>query len=536
MEAEIPASHVKLFQRALTLLHKVGELVTLETSQERLVLRALSRTESAYAQIGFAPTFFTRYAHSTTAPEPDTRRSSTLSSSFDEDEGARQGRRAWGGAPTARSPSPTSSQPPSSALPRYHTVQINSRMLLVPFRGSMSAAKRITLRLCPADELGYGEIEGQGGVGRRVVDPQPTRKRKKGGDTRVELDKDLCLMVQLHLEDHAVVRTFRLPTLEQANVLQPNFSRQSCPTQIGAKASKFSIWLQNFPESAPTPLPSPSLRHPFLPLLPMTVADVAVLLSSLVCSVEELSLTCGRPTVRFRSFLDWATVNSAESLDAQVTAALAGAVPTKTKAKALKIRSFVQTESVVSSDDFSLYNLSDSCAEQAMVFTLPEVRHFAQLCEESDEELYVFAVAPGQPVLLTNTRTPLLTSQQRATRQARQAEREQPQMVEGGTEEYVAPTLAPSPTSIAESQYSFNTAVAEEQRHRTWSGELILATLAPEAALLPSQESQSQPTRQEQVRGAERRPSPSPPPAPHATRQADGAGRASPALSPSFDV
>ena len=268
-----------------------------------------------------------------------------------------------------------------------------------------------------------------------------------------------------------------------------------------------------------------------------------------MCRVEELSLTCGRPTVRFRSFLDWAAQNDSVSLDAQVTAALAGTTPTRHSAKAVRIRAFVQTESVVSSDDFALYELSDACAEQAMVFTLPEVRLFASMCEESDEELFLFAIAPGQPLLLTNTRTPLLTAQQRQTKQARQAEREQQQQQQpqgaggdggGGTEEFVASTLAPSPMSVGESQYSFNTAVAEEQRQRTWSGELILATLAPEVAMMPSQDSsQSQPARQPQARTAERRPSPSPSPAPPTTvptGAADGGGRTSPALSPSFEV
>ena len=247
MEAEIPASNLKLFQRALTFLHKVGQrVITLETSHERLTLRALSAAESAYAQIAFAPAFFTRYSHSATAAQVDAEPRRSSSPSFDDDDGGRQGGRGW--APMARSPSPTSSLP-SAALPRYYTVQIHSRMLLVPFRGSMSAVKRVTLRLCPADELGYGEMEGKGGGG-VMLDALPARRRRKGADVHVELNKDLCLMVQLHLEEHAVVRTYRLPTLEQPHVLQPNFSRQACSTHIGAKASKFLIWLQNFPESA----------------------------------------------------------------------------------------------------------------------------------------------------------------------------------------------------------------------------------------------------------------------------------------------
>ena len=506
MEAEIPASNLKQFVRVLHMLHKIGEFVTVETSAESLVLRALSRAESAYARVGFSTSFFTAFRH-TADDAPQQQHAAfdwrgALSPSMDAADDAEERparRRGHGGVGLhARSPSPTASTAGSTAapsLPRFHTVQVNSRMLLVPFRTALSSVKRVTLRLCPSDAQGFSDMEDAA-----VLTAAETRKRRRTGST----EKELCLMLQLHVDEARVVRTFRLPTLEQANVLQPNFSRQSCPTLIGAKAQRFLTWLQSFPD------------------------------------VEELSLTCSPSTVRFRSFLDWAAIHDAQGLDQQVSAALAGtAAPAKMQAKAMKIRAFVQTESAVSSDDFSVYTLSPSCEEQAMVFTLPEVRHFAAVCELSDEELFVFAMEPGQPVLLTNTRKPFLTAQQqRAAREARQQAMAEAKAAEG-SEDFVASTLPPSPTSIADSQFSYNTSAAVEQTQRTWSGELILATLAPKAALQSSQQSQSQPRPQQADAGADdRRASPSPsPPEPDAGRRGNGGNhRASPPASPTYDV
>ena len=223
-------------------------------------------------------------------------------------------------------------------------------------------------------------------------------------------------------------------------------------------------------------------------------------------------MTCHESTVNFRSFLDWAAIAEAPGPDAHINSALlttTSPATAKARAKAMKIRSFVQTESVVSSDEFTSYQIGQSCLGAAMVFTLPEVRHFAQVCDMGDDEFFIFGVAPGQPVLLTNTRKPLLTAAQQ--RRGRQVRGEREGVGGEGGEEFVASTLPPSPTSVAESQYSYNTNAAMEQGQKTWSGELILATLAPEAAMQSSQQTPSQ-QGVEARGGQERRASPSPQP------------------------
>lgn len=462
--AEIPASNLKLFSRILLMLHKIGDLLTIETSAERLVLRALSRAESAYVQVGLNQSFFTQYQ---SIPQEQSAPLS-LSPSFDtSDEGERRQREGW----SSRAPSPTSSTVASTTSsltlpPRYLTVQVNSKQILLPFKGALSQCRRVTLRLCPSDSEGFGEVEAARGGSER---------KRRRTEKSVE---ELCLMITLHLEEAGVTKTFLLPFLEQRNILQPNFSRQACPTLIGTKAKLFLSWLQNFPE------------------------------------VDELSITCSAHTVKFRSFLDWAAINDAQSLDAQVNAALTGgsAVSAKSKAKALRLRSLVQTESTVSRDDFSVYDVAEACRDASMVFTLPEVRMFAAVAELSDEEMFVFGVEPGQPVLISTARKAWQSAaQQRAMRRRREGAGEMiRQSGEGGEEaEFNSSTVPPTPTSVVDSQLSYETSAALEQSQRQWSADLILATLAPEAAMQSSQVSQERGAGQERFGG-----SPSPSPAP----------------------
>ena len=263
MEAEIPSVNLKFFARTLYCLHKVGDVLTIEAAPDRLVLRALSRAESAYAQFTFLPSFFTRFQHGAEDNfHPHSFPPTLDPSDAGAGRGCEGGRRLAGGGLSSRSPSPTTSTAGSttlaSAFPRTVTVQVNSRVMQIPFRSGLSAVKRVTLRLCSSDDCGYAEVEGKDPLFPSTT--APARKRRRNPTGRPDSsDTDLCLIIQLHLEESAVVKSYRLPTLELTNVLSPNFSRQSCPTIIAAKAKKFLSWLQNFPESAPHPHHPPSL-------------------------------------------------------------------------------------------------------------------------------------------------------------------------------------------------------------------------------------------------------------------------------------
>ena len=234
-----------------------------------------------------------------------------------------------------------------------------------------------------------------------------------------------------------------------------------------------------------------------------------------LCSVEELSLSCGPDSVRLRSYQDW---QSAGLLDPHVAAGLpviGESDPSNTgnkadRAKHQRLKGIVVTESSIANSELNTRQLHETCVNSPLIFTLPELKTFVALCEMTDEELFVFAQAPGYPILITNTRRPFHSmEQQRAAAMGRQQQQQQPQgssneqdgvltAVDGREGGVVSSLVPPSPTSVGGSEYSYSTAGAMEQSQRTWSGELILSTLAPDITMPPASFS----------------PSPSPSPAP----------------------
>ncbi|KAK3843417.1 MAG: Rad9-domain-containing protein [Linnemannia gamsii] len=62
MKAIIPIVSIKGFQNVLTCLDKVGEDITIEARQDRLILSTLSLTRTAYANFTFTRTFFESYS------------------------------------------------------------------------------------------------------------------------------------------------------------------------------------------------------------------------------------------------------------------------------------------------------------------------------------------------------------------------------------------------------------------------------------------------------------------------------------------
>ena len=139
-----------------------------------------------------------------------------------------------------------------------------------------------------------------------------------------------------------------------------------------------------------------------------------------------MSLTFSSNTVRLRTYLDWQSLaEQTQALDpaAAASSSATAAERRRQQQKLNKTRSTVLTESTVPASDFSTYRLSPGCTDAALIFSAPELRQFAQLCELGDDELLVFAVQPGQPVIITNTPKPMLTvEQQRAARGAEQGE------------------------------------------------------------------------------------------------------------------
>ena len=238
-------------------------MLTIEAAPDRLVFRALSRAESAYGQFTFLPSFFSHFSHPQGGEDPLHSHSFPPTLDGSNDGGLRGDEGGRGGGLSSRSLSPTSSTAGSTTLPptlpRPVTVQVNSRMMQIPFRSGLSSVKRVSLRLCPSDDCGYGEVEGKDPLFPSTTAPAPRKRRRIPTGRPDSSDADLCLIIQLHLDESAVVKSYRLPTLELTSVLSPNFSRQSCPTVIGAKAKKFLSWLQNFPESSLTP---PTHIHP----------------------------------------------------------------------------------------------------------------------------------------------------------------------------------------------------------------------------------------------------------------------------------
>ena len=265
MEAHIPGPNIRVFARALHTLSRIGDVLIVETAPDRLLIRALSQSQSSYAQISFAPSFFTHYHISPAASAGDGSLLGDLS------------HRTRPPSAFSASPSyPAASPSPSSAALQPHKVIVNSKACLTPFRGAVSAIKRLTISLGTEDECGYSELSAQrNDLTQQRLQGSQRGKRKRGGgggssggdidsSTRrddFELEKDLCLMVQLHLDDVGVTKTYRIPTTEQTNILQPDFSRQSCPTVLSAKASKFQSWLTNFQNESATSTQAHCLIH-----------------------------------------------------------------------------------------------------------------------------------------------------------------------------------------------------------------------------------------------------------------------------------
>ena len=232
---------------------------------------------------------------------------------------------------------------------------------------------------------------------------------------------------------------------------------------------------------------------------------------TVVCvrSVDELSLSCGPDSVRLRSYQDW---QSAGLLDPHAAAGIpvigefdnSSTGNKAERAKRQRLKGIVVTESCIANIELNTRQLHETCVNNPLIFTLAELKHFVALCELTDEELFIFAQAPGHPILITNTRKPFQSmEQQRAAVMGRQqqglSESEVAMTAEDGREGGVVSSLVPpSPTSVGGSEYSYSTAGAMEQSQRTWSGELILSTLAPDVTM-PS---------------ASFSPSPSPSPAP----------------------
>ena len=260
MEADIPAANVRVFARALSTLSRIGDVLIVETAPDRLLLRALSQAQSSYAQISFAPSFFIHYSIAPIAGAANVSLTGGLSGADAEDTADFSYRTrppsAFSTTGSSPSPSPLQSTAPTQ---QAHKVIVNSKACLAPFRGAVSMIKRLTIKLTTTDDCGYGELSTQHNEKAQWQQQQSSQRGKRkrarvGGESErarraaaeMELEKDLCLMVQLHLDDLGVTKTYRIPTTEQTNILQPDFSRQSCPTVLSAKASKFQSWLTNF--------------------------------------------------------------------------------------------------------------------------------------------------------------------------------------------------------------------------------------------------------------------------------------------------
>ena len=218
-------------------------------------------------------------------------------------------------------------------------------------------------------------------------------------------------------------------------------------------------------------------------------------------SVDELSLSCGPDTIRLRTYQDW---QSAGLLDPHTAAGLhaigeldpqSSTNNKATQSKRQRLKGIVNTESSIAATELNTRQLHHTCLNQPLIFTLAELKQFVGLCEMTEEELFIFAQAPGHPILITNTRKPFLSiEQQRAAAISRQQQQqpsseqevamtsEEGREGEGGV---VSSLIPPSPASVGGSEYSYSTAGAMEQSQRSWSGELILSTLAPDVALPP---------------------------------------------------
>lgn len=290
MEADIPAANVRVFARALHTLSKIGEVLIVETAPDRLLIRALSPAQSSYAQISFAPSFFTHYSVSPLAASADSSLAGR-SPLVDVDDTADLSYRTrppsvFSTTASYPSPSPSSSSLPA---PRAHSkVIVNGKACLTPFRGAVSTIKRLTIKLTSEEDCGYSELSTLHTNGLHYLPQQQHSsqrgKRKRGregggggeaegsrrGAGGAELEKDTCLMVQLHLDDVGVTKTYRIPTSEQVSVLQPDFSRQSCPTVLSAKAGKFQNWLTNFQNESATYTQAPLHSHNSALCCPLT--------------------------------------------------------------------------------------------------------------------------------------------------------------------------------------------------------------------------------------------------------------------------
>ena len=209
-------------------------------------------------------------------------------------------------------------------------------------------------------------------------------------------------------------------------------------------------------------------------------------------------MSCGLDSLRLRSYQDW---QSAGLLDPHTAAGLSAVGESENtassnkadRAKRQRIKGIVVTESSIANSELDTRQLHDTCLNNPLIFTLAELKQFVALCEMTDEELFVFAQAPGHPILITNTRKPFQSiEQQRAAAMGRQQQQQPSEQQESGlTAEdgrdglVVSSLVPPSPASVGGSEYSYSTAAAMEQSQRTWSGELILSTLAPDVTMPP---------------------------------------------------
>lgn len=165
MDAHIPRPNIRLFAKAIQILARISDSLIIETNADRLVIRALSQSQSTYLQFTFLHSFFTSFQHQTihthkkkqtnqTTQQKQQQRQSTIEADDDDDDENNNDDEDDDMIPV----SPALSQFSSLSSSRYFQVRVNSRTCLIPFRGSLSAFDTAIIKLYSDDEQQQQQI------------------------------------------------------------------------------------------------------------------------------------------------------------------------------------------------------------------------------------------------------------------------------------------------------------------------------------------------------------------------------------------
>jgi len=140
---------------------------------------------------------------------------------------------------------------------------------------------------------------------------------------------------------NGMTRTHRFAFEEEANILQADFVRESCPNVVSAKAKFLNSCMASFHQS-----------------------------------LEEITFIANKDALRIKSYIDDSNDN----------------------------KSLLHTEFIFNPQDFDRYRvITDNNTQAEVTFCLKEFKATLAFCEAMEQDIHIFFERGGKPILMTNS-------------------------------------------------------------------------------------------------------------------------------------